>query len=67
MSAQELKKMMAKKMMSHKFKTGSKSLSHEWFKAKVNKKKLPNIPAPKKQDSEYKRMSMEEYEAKYPN
>ena len=63
--SKELKKMLAKRRLSHKFRTGSKELSHEWFKAKVHKKKLPEISKSERKDTEYRRMTQEEFEKKY--
>lgn len=57
--------MLSKRMLSHRFKTGSKNLSHEWFKAKVDKKKLPEIKKPERKNTEYRKMSQEEFEKKY--
>lgn len=65
MSSKEFKKMMARKMMSHKIRTGSKELSHEWFKAKVNKKKLPDIPEKEREESKYRNMTIAQWEKKY--
>lgn len=67
----QLRKMMAKKMIGYKFRTNSKELSRDWFKAMVNKKALPKgtrqydptMRYPK--NSEYSKMSIKEFEKKY--
>lgn len=63
--SKELKKILARRMLSHKFRTNSKNLSHEWFKAKVHKKKLPEIKLPERKNTEYRQMTQEEFEKKY--
>jgi hypothetical protein len=68
----QLKKMMAKKMASYKrphchghytTKEGAK----EWFKAKVDKKKLPKFPKEIRKDPKYAKYTIEQYEKKYPS
>lgn len=44
----------------------SKKRAHEYFKAKINKKKLPDMTIKKDtKDSTYKRLSIEDYEKLY--
>lgn len=74
MRNKEIKKMMASKMMQHNLRTrrldightGSKSIIHDLFKAKVDKKKRPDIKVVhSSKDPEYARMSIEDWEKKY--
>lgn len=48
-----------------RLKNSSKSRALEHFRAKMNKQELPINKAKKKENSEYKRMSIEEYEKKF--
>lgn len=67
---QKMKRMMAKKMgykMSHRMRVPTKSASASLLKAKFDKKKLPRIKHTKPhKDDEYKNLSIEDYEKKYP-
>lgn len=47
---------------------GSKGKALAYFKAKVNKKKLPEIGSkPHTKNPEYAKLSIEDYEKKYPS
>lgn len=70
MTSKQLKKMMARKMIHYKLPhtrpyANNKTLSHEVFRARVNKKKIPDIPYKPKKDKEFANMSISEYEKKY--
>jgi hypothetical protein len=69
--SKQLKKMMAKKMLSYKRphchgKYTSKEGAKEWFKAKVDKKKLPPVPEERKKDPKYAKLSIRQFEKKHP-
>ena len=79
MASQQFKKMMAKKMISHKrpeshfiyqskkHPAPTKEGSHDWFEAKRDKKKLPPVPGRnRKKDEKYANMSMNRFLKKYP-
>lgn len=70
MNKQELIKQIAHRMIQRQLhsKLGKKEL-HESFKARVNKKKLPEVKPKKepKRNEEYKNLSIEEYEKLYPS
>lgn len=65
--SKEFKKIMARKMKNqHRIRVSSKELAADIFKAKVNKKKIPDIPIPRsKKDPSYSKMSIKEYERKF--
>lgn len=65
MSSKQFKAMMARKMSGHRIRTGSKALSHELFRARVNKKRMPEVPIPRRDGGDYRRMSISEWENKY--
>ncbi len=46
-------------------KMNGKSQAIQYYKAKRNKKKLPTFKAKKPDQSDYKKLSIEEYEKKY--
>lgn len=71
MPSEQLKKMMARKMASYKRphchgRVTSKEGSREWFKAKVDKKKLPPMPRHIPKDPMYAKMEMTKFLKKYP-
>lgn len=71
MKSKQLKKMMAQKMASYKrphchgFAT-TKEGAKEWFRAKVDKKKLPPMPPHLTKNPAYAKLSIKQFEKKYP-
>lgn len=69
----QLRKMMARKMRRNEtghtvYRTDSKSDAYDIFKAMKDKKKIPKIHYPenlKRKNSEYRSMSIDEFEKKY--
>ncbi len=70
MNKKELVKRIAARMIERQLrpKLGKKDL-HKTFQARINKKKIPDVKPRKepKRDEEYKNLSIEEYEKKYPS
>lgn len=52
-------------LKSHFPKMGTKGQALEYFRAKINHKKLPIFKAKEVKKSPYKQLSIEEYESKY--
>ncbi len=70
--SKELKKILARKMANHSYRpqlygkrSMSKEMAHKMFKAMVDKKKLPVFEPRKRDNSDYRKMSIEEFEKKY--
>lgn len=70
MNKQELVKRIAARMIERQLhpRLGKKDL-HKTFHARINKKKIPEVKPRKepKRNEEYKNLSIEEYEKKYPS